>query len=499
MEAATANHRRVIVVGGGISGLAAAHRLHELAPALQVTLLEAADKLGGVLQTERVGPYLIERASDSFITNIPWALDLCRRIGLEDQLIGTDESRRKALVVCRGKLQPIPDGFLLLQPKRCWPVMASPILSWRGKLRLACEPWIRRRADLADESLAAFVRRRLGREAFDRLVQPLVGGIYTADPEQLSMAATMGRFQELERRHGSLIRAAWREKSPPHERADSGARYSMFVAPRAGLSSLVSTLAARLPAGSIRLQASAQSIIGGATGDWQVKLASGEELTADAVILATPAPVAAKCLASNTAITTAASPVTRPPNDDIQQELARELAAIPYAGASVIILAARRDQIQTPLTSFGFVVPTIERRRILAGSFASLKFAGRAPDDEVLIRVFVGGALQPELMSLADEQLLALAREELGELIGLKGEPTLAQVHRWRGAMPQYHVGHVDRVRRIESLASRLPGLELAGNAYHGVGIPQCVHSGELAAERIIGLLQSEQPLANGS
>lgn len=476
METLSASDRSVIVVGGGISGLAAAHRLYELDPTLQLTLLEASSQLGGVLQTERVGEYLIEKSADSFITNIPWAINLCNRVGLGEELQGTDETRRKALVVCRGKLQPVPDGFMLMQPKRCWPVLASPILSLRGKLRLACEAFIRPRLQTSDESLASFVRRRLGNEAFDRLVQPLVGGIYTADPEQLSMAATLGRFQELERRHGSLIRAAWSEKPKPGEKSDSGARYSMFVAPRNGLSSLVTAIANRLPTNSVRLNASVQSMARNTSGSWCIKLATGETCVSKAVVLAAPAQASARLLTSSG---TASDSVA-------MEEIARELGGIDYAGASVVVIAVRKKQITFPLTGFGFVVPAIEGRKILAGSFASLKFAGRCPSDQVLIRVFVGGALQPKLADLPDDELLSLVQQELAALIGLRGEPILAQVNRWTGAMPQYHVGHLDRVARIEQLTTALPGLALAGNAYRGVGIPQCIHSGEQAAEQIM-------------
>jgi oxygen-dependent protoporphyrinogen oxidase len=341
---------------------------------------------------------------------------------------------------------------------------------------------VRARTATGDESLASFVRRRLGREAFDRLVQPLVGGIYTADPEQLSMAATLGRFQELERQHGSLICAAWNEKTQPGERTDSGARYSMFVAPRDGLSSLVAAVAKRLPEGSIRLNAAVQSVSPTAGGGWSVKLTSDEMLASEAVILAAPAPVAAKLVAF--ARDTNTSEISS------LHSLAGELRGIEYAGASVVVLAVRRDQIALPPTGFGFVVPAIESRQILACSFASLKFTGRAPQDEVLIRVFVGGALQPELANLPDEDLLRIVHQELVDLIGLRGEPRLTQINRWQGAMPQYHLGHLERVARIERLVTQLPGLALAGNAYRGVGIPQCIRSGEQAAERIAALFE---------
>ena len=247
--------RRVAVIGGGISGLAAAHRLTELDPAIEIVLFEAADRLGGVLQTSRRDGYLLDHSADSFITNLPWALDLCRRIGLADELIHTSETGRRALVVHRGKLYPVPEGFTLMAAAKIWPVLSTPILSPWGKLRLAMEYFVPRRTDDGDESLASFARRRLGNQVFERLVQPLAAGIYTADAERLSVAAAFPRFREMERRHGSLIRAARYEAKRGSAAAEqaSGARYSLFVAPREGLTSLVEAIARRLPEGSVRL------------------------------------------------------------------------------------------------------------------------------------------------------------------------------------------------------------------------------------------------------
>lgn len=460
------------VIGGGITGLAAAHRLRELDPAVEFDLLEASDALGGVLQTHRQQGYLLEYSADNFITNVPWALDLCRRIGYDRELIETRAENRRALVVCRGRLVPVPDGFLLMAPNKLWPMLTTPILSWRGKLRLLNELLIRRRRETGDESLASFARRRLGREAFERLVQPLVGGIYTADSEQLSLAATMPRFQEMERRHGSLIRAAWKERrasQPP----GSGARYSLFVAPREGMADLVATLAAKLPSHSLHLSSPVARLEPTADGRWLVHLATvnPDSPTAnayDAVILTAPAPAAARLLAG-------AAP-----------ELAADLARISYAGSAIALVGYRREQIAHPLDGFGFVVPEIEQRTILAASFSSQKFEGRAPAGHVLLRVFLGGAARPALVELPEDKIRQIVLRELGELIGARGEPGLFQVARWGGAMPQYHLGHVELVQRIEARAARLPGLALAGNAYHGVGVPNCIHSGELAAERVL-------------
>ena len=479
------------VIGGGISGLAAAHRLLEINPQAQVVLYEASDRLGGVLKTEERDGYLIEHAADMFIAEPPWALDLCRRVGLADELIGTNDQYRQAFVVCRGRLEAVPAGFMLLQPSRARPVLKTPLLSWRGKLRLGMEYFVpRRRAipatvphkdrsdeiDIADESLASFARRRLGCEAYERLVQPLVSGIYTADPERLSLAATLPRFLEMEQEYRSLIRAAWeqrkarpRMKAAPPRKDESGIRYGMFMAPRRGMASLVDALAARLTAADIRLRTPVARIERSIVGRWQVTSgAAANPESFDAVIVAAPAPTTAELLS------------------DVDRELCTELRQIEYAGSAVVCITYRRSQIEHRLDGFGFVVPAVERRRIIATSFASVKFGGRAPADRVLFRVFVGGALQPELLKFNDDQLQRLVREELADLLGAQGEPEFVTIARWSGVMPQYHVGHLDRVAGIEDRVAKLPGLELAGNAYHGVGIPHCIHTGERAAEALL-------------
>ncbi len=469
------NTSSVAVIGGGISGLAAAHRLLELSPNVAVTLYEAGERLGGVLRTVSEAGYLLEQSADSFITNLPEALGLCRRMGLEDQLIGTNPERRGAEVVCRGQLHRVPEGFMLMAPHDAWQVWRSPLLSWRGKLRLLSECCVPRRpASLQDESLASFAIRRLGREAFERLVQPLVSGIYTADARQLSMAAALKRFWEMEREHGSLMRAVWRQRkfASKHESSGSGARYSLFMSLRAGMQQLVDALSARLPADSVRLR-TAVTEMEHAGGNWRLRLSRDEVAKHDAVVVATPAPQGAKLLAT------------------IDATLAEELAGIPYAGTILALVGYRTEQIQRPLRSFGFVVPEIERREILAASYSSLKFPGRAPEGRVLIRVFLGGATRPDQLELDDEQIRGVVQRELGELLGVRGQPELFRVIRWRDAMPQYHSGHCERVERVDARVARYPTLALAGNAFRGVGIPQCIASGEEAATRVLAGLST--------
>ncbi len=459
-----------MVIGGGITGLAAAHRLVELRPDWDVTLLEAGNRLGGVLETVRRDGFLIEHSADNFITNVPWAVDLCRRVGLGDELMATTSQQRNALVVHAGRLERVPEGFMLMAPSRLWPLVTTPILSPLGKLRLLGECFVPRRKTGDDESLASFVRRRLGRETFERIVQPLVGGIYAADPEKLSLLATLPRFVEMEKRWGSLLRGAWRERAAAEVTPlESGARYGLFVTPRDGLTSLVEAIAAKLPPGSVRLHSPVERISRLPSGSWSVHVApsGGGPVECDALVVAVGAAPAARLL------------------EPVDRELAGDLSRIEYAGMSIVTLAYRRDQIAHRLDGFGFVVPAVEKRRILAGSFSSVKFAGRAPSDAVLIRVFIGGACQSVLAELDDDSLRTIAADELRSLLGTRGVPVFDDIARWPGSMPQYHVGHGQRVARIETATTRWPGLALAGNAYHGVGIPHCIHSGETAAERI--------------
>jgi oxygen-dependent protoporphyrinogen oxidase len=455
--------RSVAVIGGGISGLAAAHRLRELDPTIDVTVFEASDRLGGSLRTERRDGWLLEYGADNFITNLPAGIDLCRRLGLEGDLVQTRPEDRRAMVVRDGRLHPVPEGFMVMAPQKVGPLLTTPLLSLGGKLRMLAEALVPRRKTNGDESLASFATRRLGREAFERLVQPLVGGIYTADARKLSLAATLPRFLEMEREHGSLIRGAMRERKKV---AGSGARYSLFVAPREGMSAIVEKLAERIGSDRIRLNAPTESIEF-VSGQWSV-VSGGEERRFDAIIVSTGAPVAAKMLRG-------ASP-----------ELSDELAKISYAGSIVTLVGYRRELLARPLEGFGFVVPEVERRDVLAASYSSQKYPGRAPDGHVLIRVFLGGASRPDLLKQSDEQIRAIVDRELGALLGASGKPELFEVARWPAAMPQYHVGHLDLVARIESLAAQLPALALAGSAYRGVGVPQCIQSGEDAAERLL-------------
>ncbi len=467
---------RIAIIGGGIAGLAAAHRAVELNPACAIALFESGPRVGGVLSTVHRDGFQVERSADNFITTIPWGIDLCKRLGLESQLIQTNPAYRRTFVVRRGHMHRLPDGFLMMAPTQMWPLAVTPILSPLGKLRSAMEYFIPPRQSEEDESMAAFVRRRLGREAFERLVEPLVSAVYAADLEQLSLMATLSRFREMEREHGSLIRAMRRQmKARPKGVSESGARYSMFVTLREGLSSMVEAIAARLPPGCVRLNSPVERIE--REGNvWKIHFPAGlresEEL--DAIVLAAPSPATSKLL------------------EPIDARLAAELAAIKHSGTAIVSLGYEDRQIGHPLDGMGAVVPAVEHSPVLAVSFSSRKYAHRAPEGKSLLRVFVGGARRPDLAEMPDEELLPLVRSHTEKLLRIHGEPVFIDIAHWPGTMPQYHVGHKERVARIRALLAELPNVELAGNAYAGVGIPDCIHSGELAAERILRSLAGD-------
>jgi oxygen-dependent protoporphyrinogen oxidase len=510
---------RVVIIGGGLSGLTAAHRIAERSAAMRrpvkLTVLEARNEPGGAIATHSVGGFTLERGPDSFITNKPWGVDLCRSLGLDDRLIGTDPQHRRSFVVRQGRLYPVPEGFVLMAPNRLGPILTTPILSFRGKLRMLMDlvppVWHRiiklfvrskrtgekareRMADalaedfdtqnrlrrvlseegIEDTSLASFVKRRLGQEVLDRLVQPLVGGIYTADPADLSMLATFPRYLEAERDHHSVILSAVREarKVKWAERNASGARYGLFVTLADGMATLPRSLVASLPPGTVRLGTSVRRVGRPEPGKpWLIELLDGPPIESDAVILATESHASARML------------------DAYDPDLALKLRAIPYASSVIVNIAYRRDQIAHPLDGFGAVVPAIEGRSILAVSFLSVKFPGRAPAGTVLLRVFVGGATQPDLFDRDDEMIKLIVRDELSSLLGATGEPLLVDVARHSRAMPQYTLGHVERVAAIRRQVARHSRLILTGIAFDGVGIPDCIRAAESAADATLAAL----------
>ncbi len=464
---------RIIIIGGGITGLSAAHRLVELCSdknlPLELLLLEGSHQLGGVIATRHSNGFLIEEGPDSFITTKLWAIELCRRIGLDSQIIQTNDENRRIFVLHRGRLIPLPDGFLMMVPTQFMSFLSSPLFSWHGKMRMLLDLVIPRARRSYDETLASFVTRRLGREALERVAQPMISGIYTADPEKLSLRATMPRFLEMEEQHGSLIRAMLHEQKVAKlmQKGESGPRYSLFVSLRQGMQTIVDTLAARLPEGSVKLNHSVKSLETNNQG-WNVIADQGRALHADGVIITIPSHCAAELV------------------EGFNQSLAGDLSKIEYASSAVINLAYKNKDIPHSLNGFGFVVPIVERRPLIACSFSSVKFAGRAPEGFRLLRCFVGGAIQPEILEQDDSELIETSHKELVDLLQIKGKPLFATVHRHPKSMPQYHVGHLELVAKINDKASKHSGLAFAGSAYSGVGIPDCIDSGQSAAEAVL-------------
>lgn len=456
---------RIVVVGGGITGLAAAYRVHELNPSVKVTLLEASDRLGGTIQTNYRDGFLLERGPDSFISEKPQAVELAKRLGLESQIIETNEAYRRSFIVRNGRLRSVPEGFQLLAPSRMWPFIASDIFSFAGKMRIAADLFLPRKNTngVNDESLASFVRRRLGEEALARMAQPMVGGIYTADPETLSLRATLPRFLDMEQQHRSLILAMLRQ-GRSQKTGTSGARYSLFLSFDKGMQVLVDSLT-RINA-DFFLNTRVQRLI--FDQGWTIITDKEEQFKADAVCLAVPAYIAASLLS------------------DVDTRLAEKLRAVEYASTATLNFGYRRSAIAHPLNGFGFVVPFIEKRSLIACTFSSVKFSGRAPDGHVLLRAFAGGALQPEIFALDEAAMATRVEADLRELLGISEDPLFVEVTKWERSMPQYHVGHLDRVNEIESLVKELPGLALAGNSYRGAGIPDCIRSSESAAQALL-------------
>jgi len=469
--------RRVVIIGGGVSGLAAAWRLRELSAEGDLLLLEGSDRLGGPLRSLREGSFLIETGADSFVTDKPWGLALTRRLGLENQLLRPGPVRR-TLILNRRKLREIPAGFNLLAPARLAPLLKSPILSVGGKLRLLMEPLIPRRRAQEDESLAAFVKRRLGHEVLERLAQPLAGGIYAADPELLSLHATLPRFAEMEQRYGSVIRALRARAAEGDVAQASGARWGLFASFEGGMQTLIDAMAAGLGE-RVRLNAPVREIVRGGDGrGWCVFLRDGTPLGADAVICTASAPESARLLGG------------------VSQTLAARLAQLRYSSIAVVNLAYRLADFPVAPNATGFVVPRVEGRQVIAGSFSSIKFPGRAAAGQVLLRLFIGGSLQSELLRLSDQELGEIARRELHELMGVTTQPLLTMVARWDDSMPQYGLGHTRWAADVQAQVQRLPGLALAGAAYGGVGISDCIHAGELAAEAVVDYLQNVKSAA---
>jgi oxygen-dependent protoporphyrinogen oxidase len=451
-----------------------------------LALLEARERTGGTIHSEWRDGFLLEHGPEAFHAGRPEVLELCRELGLEEALCEPSTARRRSFVVRRGQPVPVPDGLAGLAPTRLVPLLTTPLLSWRGRLRAMMDLVVPRQAlgPEDDESFAAFVRRRLGREALDRLAQPLLGDCDAADPADLSLRAVLPHYLELEQRHGGLIRAGRALAAGPRPAgmmlSDSGLGHGPLVSLAGGLGTLTEALARSLPPGSITTSAPVRRLtrVADSGRPWRIERLDAPPLDADAVILATEAHAAARLL------------------DALDPELALSLRSIPYASKAVVHAAYRRDQIRHPLDGSGLVVPASEGRNVFAASFTSVKFPDRAPEGTVLLRASLGGALRPDLLDQDDEALVALATADLADFLRIRGEPLLTDLVRHDRALPQYTLGHLDRVRQLTAQLQRHPGLVLAGNYLTGVGLADCIASGRSASLSVLAGLDAASRIA---
>lgn len=462
----------VVIIGGGISGLATAYFLQEQMRQnprpLTCTLIEAQNRLGGKILTEKINDFIIEAGPDSFITQKPWGLRLCEKLGLTGRLQGTNPKQKQVYVFSGGRLHPLPDGLFLMVPTRLIPFLTTSLISPLGKLRAGLDLLIPASKGGGDESLAGFVRRRMGREILTKIAEPVMAGIYAGEAAHLSLDSTFPLFKELEKKHRSLIlgllarrRTAGRPNSQPP--------LSLFVTLEGGMEELVRALVSRLD--TVRRLTGQQVLKIQALPDkepaYRLEMGDGSATTAHAVVLTTPAYVTAKLL--------------QPLNAD----LAQRLEQIPYASTATVTLAFERGACAHPLNGFGFVIPRTEGKQTLACTWTSTKFPHRAPPEHVLMRCFIGGAGRKSATEPDEETLVRTVLEELQAILGIRARPTLSRVYRWPKANPQYTVGHLERLAAVEALLEGHPGLFLTGSPYYGVGIPDCIHAAARTAEKV--------------
>jgi oxygen-dependent protoporphyrinogen oxidase len=460
--------KRIAIVGGGISGLSAAFALEEYirgGVAAEYALYEASPRLGGVLFTEQIDGCVVEAGPDSFLSEKPWATHLCRAVGLGDQLIGSNDAGRKTYILVRGKLVAMPDGLMFMIPTKILPTGTSPLFSWKTKLRMAQEMFQPPRASNCDESVASFIERHYGAEVVDRLADPLLSGVYGGEAANLSVRAVLPRFAEMERTHGSLGRAmlALRSKMAPGSDKPPA---SIFTSLKNGMQQLTEAIVAHLTPSSLLTNAPVEAIQ--REGDSWIVSAGYNSDDFDGVILAVPAYSAASLLRL------------------CSRELSAEVASIEYSSSITVALGYDGAVRKSLPPGFGFLAPRSEGKRLVAATFVHNKFPHRTPEDRALLRCFFAGSNAASVWNLPDNGIISVAKNDLQQILGLTADPLFSRVYKWKSAMAQYTVGHLDRLARIDRLCQQLPGIALAGNAYRGIGVPDCVRSGREAVQQLL-------------
>lgn len=490
--------RRVAVIGGGISGLAAAYtlaRARQAGAPIEEMVIEASPRLGGVIRTETVDGFVIEAGPDSFLAEKPQAAAMAHVLGLGDDLMGSNDHARRTYILHRGRLLPLPDGLMFLVPTRLWPMVTTRLLPLGTKLAAARELFSAiPGSDRGDESVASFVKRHYGEAMVENIADPLLAGVYGGDSAALSVRSVLPRFWEMERQHGSLTRAtlaAMRKRRKANSNSnglDSAGtgnapprKLPLFMTLEGGLQQMTEKLAAQVEKYRVHVRRRVLALEfapggpGGAADSssrrFQIVCDGGKAYDADAVILCVPANLAGGLVSS------------------LDRRLSELLDAIPYSSSMTVSLGFDERARATLPPGFGFLVPRKEQRRMLACTFVHAKFDHRAPEGKAMLRCFLGGARDPEVLGLGDEEVVAIVRRELDEIMNFAAEPLFSRVHRWPASMAQYPMGHAGRVSAIEEQLQGLPGLYLAGNAYSGIGISDCIRTGRSAAEKVMEYL----------
>jgi len=463
--------KRIAVIGGGVSGLSAAFSLQKEVAAgapLEYALFESTAQFAGVLRTDRAADCLLEAGPDSFLTEKPWAAELCRELGIDDHLIGSNDAERKTYMWFRGRLVPIPDGLMFMVPTKFGPVFSSPLFSWGTRLRIVREWFHRAEQNGGESTVAEFVERHYGREMVERIADPLLAGVYGGGADELSAQAVLPRFAEMEAKFGSLGKAMIAAR----KRADGQKKRPLFTSLKNGMQQLTDSLLARIPDAARRPNTPVDAVKG-ESGKWLV-VSAGRTEEFDGVVLATPAYAAAGLMGED-------------------HELAQELRAIRYSSSVTVGMVFDQGVRAALPPGFGFLVPRTEGMRILAATFVHNKFPHRAPQERAVIRCFLGGSKDEAVLMMSDDEILALVQSELRQTLGVSAQPLVSRVHRWKHAMAQYGLGHNARVAKIREQVAAMPGLALAGNAYSGIGVPDCVRSGSEAAAKVLADLSLSQ------
>ncbi len=469
---------RIAIIGGGISGLSAAYYLEQERAAgapVEYSLFESSDRLGGVMFSDKVGDCVVEGGPDSFLTEKPWANQLCAELGIANDLIGSNDSQRITYIVVKGKLIPMPDGLMFMVPTKLIPTALTRLFSWGTKFKMLGELLHPPRPVGKDETVAQMVERHFGSEVVDRLADPLLSGVYGGDAASLSVRAVLPKFVEMEENYGSLCRAmlAGRKKMAAMQKAKGYAPKPLFSSLKGGMQQMIDAIVAKLNPQSIRTSTEISQLTQ-KDGGWELITPRGPEHF-DSVIFATPARIASKMLAA------------------IDAQLSEDLGKVEYSSSVTVTLGYEREQLKKCPPGFGFLIPRSEGTRMLATTFVHTKFPFRAPDNKALVRCFLGGANDQGVLKMSDEEITAVVRKELKQLAGLEAAPWFVKVYRWDRSMAQYTPGHLERIERIGTTLKEMKNLSIAGNFYKGIGVPDCIRTGKEAAQHMATLAREGQ------